>query len=71
MKVSWSTAWYSLHSKRQIQTKLDPFVAFYLSDTMGVFTSLKWSTSLETRLPNISISNSKQQVDDFVGELTF
>ena len=37
----------------------------------GLRLSLKKSTLPQNRQLDISISNSKQEVDDFVGELTF
>ena len=48
-------------------------VAFYpdLSHRMYSLIGFRKSTSTQNRTLDILISNSKQQIDDFVGELTF
>jgi len=43
----------------------------FLSDTMYLLISFRMSTPPQNRQLNILIGNSKQYVDDFVGELTF
>ena len=42
-----------------------------LSDTMCLLISIRKSTPQQNRQLDILISNSEQQVDHFVGELTF
>ena len=41
-----------------------------LSDTLYILITLRMSTPPQNRQLNTLISNSEQQVDDFVGELT-
>ena len=57
----------SLHPTR-IQVSFVRFPG--LSDTMSSLISLRESTPPQNRQLNISISNSKQCVDDLMGELT-
>ena len=42
-----------------------------LADTMYLLLSVRESTAPQNRQLEISTSNSKQKVDDFLGELTF